>query len=119
MGDGGAICELGIELVIFGMGDMEIGLTPRIDPLGKAVGDALRERFDMGRPREYDLWAVRSRRCAHRFVDGDDVREALQGMKGGAFETYDGDARIFYELFDIELAVIVLLVFQRGEGPDA
>jgi hypothetical protein len=56
MRDRSALGELRIQLVIFGMCNYEVGFSPGVDPLGKAIGYALGLSLDVRGPGQHDLW---------------------------------------------------------------
>ena len=79
------------------MRDDEIRFAPGIDPLGKAIGNALRKRLHVRRPGENDFGLSL---FLERFRNGDHISKTLQRMKRGTFETYNRNAGVFNELPD-------------------
>ena len=51
------------------------------------------------------------------FFNGDDVSESLEGMPRSCFHTEDRFARVFYELFQDFLPVVVGLALELRERP--
>ena len=100
-----------VKFVALGMRDDQIHVC-RSHPLGKTVGNCLRQRARVGCPRQHDLRAC----LAFVLFNRDEVCERLKRMGGRAFHGENGATAVEDELRQHILAVVRRSVGQTCKG---
>ena len=109
----GVAHEQRVEFVAFRVGDDEVYIGST-HPLGKRVGDGLRQRTAMGSPREHHF------RTGNGlvFLNRDKVGKGLKRVHGGRFHRHNGLSAVLHKLLHDGFGIVVVAVGESGKRAD-